>query len=429
MRVRPLVYLGTLALAACSSNSGSSSGPSGNVEIYSWWTSGSEKAALHAFLGDFTAKNPNVNVINAAEQSAQNAQADLQKRMAQGNPPDTFQVNGGADLMQYVVTNGTDATQSKLENLDDLATQQKWTQLVPPDVLSTVSYGGHYYGVPVDIARINALFYNTAVFTQNGLTPPVTVADFVSVAQALQAKGIAPLAVGDSGPWVLEIIFKSCMVAEGGAAYYKEFVTGANSYFAGTTTTPDATFAAALSDFGQIMTYANSSVMRSQTWDQAVQLVANGDAAMTVMGDWAIGEFISLGKTPGTDFGEVPAPGSGSTFIFTTDTFVLPKGAPNRAGALALLTEWGSGAGQAAFNPVKGSIAVRTDADPTLYNVLSQKTIQDFHALPLVGDFALTVPASFPNVFDPALDQFAIDGIAQNVVLAVKNNYASLKGM
>ncbi len=427
MRARRLGILGTLAMVACSSGNGASSGPSGNVEIYSWWTSGSEKAALHALLADYEGKNPAVIVVNAAEQSSQNAMTDLQQRMAEGNPPDTFQVNGGAELMQYVVTNGVDATQSKLENLDALATQQNWAQVMPADVLSTVTYGGHYYGVPVDIARINALFYNTQLFTQFNLQPPATVADFVAVSQTLQANGITPLAVGDAGPWVLEVVFKSCMVAEGGADYYRTFVTGKNAFFSGGTTTPDATFTAALSDFQQIMTYANQATMRSQTWDQAVGVVANGTAAMTIMGDWAVGEFISLGKTPGTDFGEVPAPGSASTFIFTTDTFVLPKGAPNRNGALSLLTEWGSAGGQAAFNPLKGSIPARTDADPSLYNVLSQATIQQFHTLPLVGDFALTVPASFPPVFDPALDQFVTDGNAQNVVLAVKNNYATLQ--
>ena len=31
------------------------------------------------------------------------------------------------------------------------------------------------------------------------------------------------------------------------------------------------------------------------------------------------------------------------------------------------------------------------------------------------------------TVFDPALDQFVTDGNAQNVVLAVKNNYATLQ--
>jgi glucose/mannose transport system substrate-binding protein len=421
--------LAGLGLVACSSGNSSNGAPSGNVEIYSWWTSGSEQKALKALLNDYAMQYPNVSVINAAEQSSQTAMTDLQKRMADGNPPDTFQTNGGLSLLQYVVTNGRDASQTKLENLDFLAAQEGWMQVMPTAVLNTVSYGGHYYAVPVDIARINALFYNTSVFTQNGLQPPQSLADFVTVSKALQAAGIAaPLAVGDAGPWVLEVIFKSCLVAEGGADYYTKFVTGQNPYFAGTSTTPDAVFAQALADFGQIMQYANLNTMRSLTWDQAVALVKSGSSAMTIMGDWAIGEFISEGAKPGVDFGQMPAPGSEQTFIFTTDVFVLPKGAPNRTGSISLLTEWGSNQGQAAFNPVKGSISVRSDADPTLYNPLSQKTIQDFHTLPLVGDFSLTTPATFSGVLDPALDQYVNDGIIPNVVLAVRNNYASLAG-
>ncbi|MGH7436259.1 MAG: ABC transporter substrate-binding protein [Polyangiaceae bacterium] len=428
MRVRAAAAsVGFALLGACSSSTAGSGDVSGTVQIYSWWTSGSEKQALHAFLSEYEKGHPSVNPVNEAEQSSQTAQMDLKRRMAEGNPPDTFQVNGGDELLQYVVTGTQGASQSKLENLDALAQQQGWTKVIPADVLGTVSYGGHYYAVPVDIARINSLFYNVSVFTQNGLQPPTSMADFVATAKALQAKGVTPLAVGDNGPWVLEVIFKACMVAEGGAAYYREFVTGQNAYFSGTSTQQDATFTAALQDFQSIMTYANTSTMRQLTWDQAVGLVATGSAGMTIMGDWALGEFIAQGKKPVVDFGEVAAPGSQGTFIFTTDTFVLPIGAPNRSAALSLLGEWGSAAGQAAFNPVKGSIAVRNDTDPSIYNALSQQTLRDFHSLPLVGDFALTVPATFPTVFDPALDTFVSDGNVGNVLLVVKNNYATLK--
>ncbi len=427
MKIRNIVQWSLLSLMACGS-AGGANGPSGTVEIYSWWTSGSEQTALHALLADYAMKYPAVVVSNAAEEGSATAMSDLQKRMAGGNPPDTFQVNGGVELMQYVVTNGRDATQSKLETVDTLFDQT----LVPADVLSTVTYGGHAYAVPVDIARVNALFYNKAVFSQYNLQPPSTIADFVSVAQTLQANGVIPLAVGDQGPWVLEVIFKSCMVAEGGAAYYKQFVGGENAYLSGASTTRDAILSAAVSDYTSIMTYANKSTMKGLSWDQAVQLVAGKQsapgqpAAMTIMGDWALGELINLGLTPDVDFGEVPAPGSSGTFIFTTDTFVLPIGAPNRTGAISLLEEWGSASGQAAFNPVKGSIAVRTDADSTIYNSISQKTLQDFHSLPLVGDFALTVPTAFVTPFDAALDQLASDSDAQNFVLAVKNNYQLL---
>jgi glucose/mannose transport system substrate-binding protein len=421
-----------LALCGCSSGSTGSAGtPSGKVEIYSWWTSGSENAALDSLLADFAKSQPSITVQNAAEQGADMARADLQRRMADGNPPDTFQVTGGAPLLQYVVTNGHDASQSKLENLDFLAQQQDWAHKIAPALLDAVTYGGHVYGVPVDVARTNVLFYNKKIFAQYNLTPPTTIADFVSVSETLQANGVVPLAVGDSGPWVLDMILKGCLIAEGGASYHNDFAHGKNPYFSGATTTPDAVFTAAVRDFGTIMKYANLGSMRQLTWDQAVGLVVGGgqqqQAAMTIMGDWALGEFIKRGFQPEVDVGEVAAPSSGAAFLFTTDVFVLPIGAPNRAGAVSLLTEWGSSAGQAAFNPVKGSISVRTDTDPKIYNALSQQTIQSFETLPLVPDIYLTVPGAFQDALDKALDSFVDDGIVQNVVLSVKNSYGLLQ--
>src|SRR5687768_18267999 len=53
------------------------------------------------------------------------------------------------------------------------------------------------------------------------------------------------------------------------------------------------------------------------------------------------------------------------SFVFTLDTFGLPKGAPNRSGAIDLLKVMGSREGQNAFNVVKGSIPARTDIDVT----------------------------------------------------------------
>ncbi len=57
-----------LALAGCGGGAASAGpgAPSGNVEIYSWWTSGSEQSALHAFLSEYAKRYPNVSVINAA---------------------------------------------------------------------------------------------------------------------------------------------------------------------------------------------------------------------------------------------------------------------------------------------------------------------------------------------------------------------------
>ena len=99
---------------------------------------------------------------------------------------------------------------------------------------------------------------------------------------------------------------------------------------------------------------------------------------MTVMGDWAEGYFKSVGWTPDVEFGFVPAPGTDGTFMMLSDSFGLPKGAPNRDAAVAWLTLAGSKEGQDAFNPLKGSIPARTDGDRALYDVYLQSSMDDF---------------------------------------------------
>ena len=114
------------------------------------------------------------------------------------------------------------------------------------------------------------------------------------------------------------------------------------------------------------------------SWDQAAQILVDGDAAMTVMGDWAEGYFKSVGWTPDQEFGWVPSPGTQGTFLMLSDSFGLPKGAPNRDNAVAWLTLAGSQEGQDAFNPLKGSIPSRTDGDRSLYDVYLQSAMDDF---------------------------------------------------
>ena len=124
----------------------------------------------------------------------------------------------------------------------------------------------------------------------------------------------------------------------------------------------------ALENLQEALTYANSD-SASLTWQDAAQLVVNGDAAFNVMGDWAEGYFRELGKAPKTDYGWAPVPGTDGIFQFLSDSFVLAVGAPHRDAAIAWLKVAGSKEGQEAFNPVKGSICARTDCDKSPLSV------------------------------------------------------------
>ena len=89
--------VGALTLAACgrsgrplSSGSKSSGGAgTGTLEVFSWWTSGSEAAALKVLETAFTTAAPDVTFKNAAVSGGggSNARTVLATRLQGGNPP------------------------------------------------------------------------------------------------------------------------------------------------------------------------------------------------------------------------------------------------------------------------------------------------------------------------------------------------------
>jgi glucose/mannose transport system substrate-binding protein len=130
------------------------------------------------------------------------------------------------------------------------------------------------------------------------------------------------------------------------------------------------------------------------------------------MGDWFAGWAVAVKKLePGTDFGWAPAPGTAGVFNMLSDSFGLPKGAPNRDNAIAWLKVLGSVEGQDAFNPLKGSIPARIDADvknTKLYNAYLQSAAADWAKDKLVGSLAhgAAAPESFSSEFPKIMDAF-----------------------
>jgi glucose/mannose transport system substrate-binding protein len=147
------------------------------------------------------------------------------------------------------------------------------------------------------------------------------------------------------------------------------------------------------------------------SWDQAAQLVADGAAGMTIMGDWVNGYYTSIDLAPNEGYGWAPSPGTGGTFMMLSDTFSLPKDAPNRENAVAWLALAGSKEGQDAFNPLKGSIPARTDGDRDLYDVYLQSAMDDFGSNEITPSLAHGAAASegWVTSFNDVMTLFVTD--------------------
>ena len=335
----------------------------GKLEIFSWWTAGGEAEGLQALIDIFHKKYPDVEIINATVAGGAGAQAKavLKTRMLGGDPPDTFQVHAGHELIDTWVKTGF------MEPITFLYKEEGWTKVMPKGILDIVSYKGDYWSVPVNIHRANVLWYNKKIFEENKLTPPKTFDEFFKVADALKAKGIIPLALGTKDGWEAAHVFETVLIGKLGAEGYKGLWTGKTKW-------SDQRVTDALETFKKMLTYVNPD-HSARTWDEACALIVEGKAAMNIMGDWAVGYFYAKEFK---DFGWVLAPGNAGIFDALSDSFGLPKGAKNRDNVIAFLKVLGSKEGQEAFNLKKGSIPARTDVNKALFPEYQRSAMDDW---------------------------------------------------
>jgi len=347
-------------------------GAGGQLVVGSWWTAGGEAEGLNGMFRIYREKYPDVEVVNAtiAGGAGTNFKAINKTRLIGGDPGDTFQLHAGLEVEGY-------SPEQYLEPVDDIYASEGLEEAFPADLLTLLEYKGHYWGVPVNIHRSNVLWYNKALFEANGLTPPATFEEFTTVAEALKAAGITPFVLGTNEGWEAGHIFEDVLAGTLGAEKY-------NGLWTGDTPWTDPGVTQALENFKMMVSYANED-HPAQTWSTAGEFLIAGTGGMMIMGDWTDGWFTSKGFT---GYGWAPPPGTQGIFVALSDSFSLPKEAPNKENARNWLKVCGSLEGQEAFNPQKGSICARTDCDPALFNAYLQSAMVDWSQDAIVASVA-----------------------------------------
>jgi len=355
-----------LTLAACGGgDTGGDNGGEGGgeqVEVFTWWAAGSEKAGLDALVGEFETQHPDIEFVNGAVAGGAGSAAKdlLQTRLQAQDPPDTFQAHAGAELLDYI-------NAGQIEDVS--ADYDTWglKQAFPQGLIDNLTVDGKIYSVPANIHRANVVWSNTKVVKEAGITAdPKTLEEFFAALDKVKAKGIAaPLAIGKD--WTQLMLFESVLITDLGP----EKFTG---LWNGTTDWNDPLVTKAINDFKTLLTYTNTD-RDALDWTDAEKLVMDGKAAYQLMGDW---EAADLDAKKFSDYGWFTFPGNGKTFQWLADSFVLPKGAKNPEGTKCWLKTVGSAEGQKAFNTKKGSIPARSDAVPADYPKYQQSAMADW---------------------------------------------------
>jgi glucose/mannose transport system substrate-binding protein len=362
------------------------------LEVFSWWTSPGEAPALQALFDTYSALHPDTEIINAAVSGGAgvNAIAVLLTRLQGNEPPDSWQTHVGRELIdQYVVP-------GYCEPITSIYEEEGWTDVIPAALVEQATWESEQYSIPVGVHRGNGFWYNKQLMADNGIEVGETM-----TYDEFKAAGIPARALAMQDTFAGAQTFENTLLGAVGPDTY-------NALFKGEAAWDDAGVREAAEQYAKMLEYVNED-FSALTWDQATALVIEGKAGFNSMGDWAYGEVVA--KDAVDNIGWVSHPGTAGSFVLVVDSFTLPKGAPHAEYAANWLRVLGSKEAQEAFNPLKGSIPSRTDANRDLFSAYHQWSMDGFANDALVPSCAHGQAASpaFKQAFYDASTAFVTD--------------------
>jgi glucose/mannose transport system substrate-binding protein len=335
------------------------------VEVLHWWTSGGEAASVAELKRLLEAEGHEWKDFAIAGGAGESAMTALKSRVVSGNPPTAAQIKGPS-IQEW-------GDEGVLANLDEVATAEKWDELLPPVVSDVMKYDDHYVAVPVNVHRVNWMWVNPEVFKKAGADIPTTWDEFETAAKKIQDAGFIPVAHGGQA-WQDATVFEGIVLAVGGADFYRKAFVDLDPK---TLNSPE--MVKSLEMLRTVKQYVDKD-SPGRDWNLATAMVINGKAGMQFMGDWAKGEFIAAGKKAGIDYVCAPVPGTQGMFTFNIDSFVMfevddedARDAQMAMARLIMEPEF-----QEIFNLNKGSIPVRLNMPREKFDICAHDSMDEF---------------------------------------------------
>jgi len=316
------------------------------AEVLHYWTSGGEAKSVAVLQEEFAANGGTWTDMPVAGGGGDAAMTALRARVLSGNAPTAVQLKGPAIQEWY--------EEGVLADISAVAEANDWASVLPASIAAHMQCDGTWCAAPVNVHRVDWIWANAEVLEANGIEMPTTWAEFNAAAETLKAAGIIPLAHGGQA-WQDATVFEAVALGILGADGFRSAFVDLDMDMLKS----DEMMAV----FDQMRTMRGfvDDNFSGRDWNLATAMVMNGEAAFQIMGDWAKGEFLAAGKTPGEDFLCASTPGEG--FLYNVDSFAMfaVDGEDKQAGQ-ALLAELVVGRNfQKVFNLNKGSIPARTD--------------------------------------------------------------------
>lgn len=353
------------------------------------------KEAIGKILTTFNETHPEYEVVDNSA-GHEDFKTQILVTIAGDNPPDVFSYWAGART-QFVVDAG------RLMSLADFWEENDLDAIIPEGVKAAAIYNDDIYLIPMN-AHLTGFWYNTKVMADAGITKmPETWDEFKEACVTLKEAGVHPISLGSMNRWPAQYWFDYTVSYTAGAEYRQKLMVGEAKYTDPEVVTAMETWKE-LTDLGCFAPDSNA-----YDWTEAADMVANGTAAMNLMGTWISGYLNGLGLEPGVDYDFFPFPVINPDVPRVThgtvDGWVVPENAKNPEGAKALLLDFVNKESQEIWAVGQGALAASTAVDPGIYSPVMAKAAEHLASVMFLGGYDLSTT---PPMAEGGLDMFAM---------------------
>ena len=195
--------------------------------------------------------------------------------------------------------------------------------------LSSMTIDGKQWGVPYTYYQWG-IYYRKDIFANLGIAVPGTWDELMAAQQTLQDNGITPFTIGTKYLWTAAGVFDHLNLRANGYDFHMQLTSGQVPY-------TDQRVVKVFDLWEQMRFIDNHAAL---DWQQGLVPLVNGEAAMYVMGNFAVEPLRAAGLTNDTlgfmAFPEI-TPGVPRAEDAPTDTIHIPAKAKNKADARKFL--------------------------------------------------------------------------------------------
>ncbi|WP_008523961.1 ABC transporter substrate-binding protein [Halorhabdus tiamatea] len=333
------------------------------VEIAHAWAEGDGKRPLESLLEGFESRHPDVTVT---DQYYPDLSLTVKSRILSENPPSTWVEWPGESLTPYMEA-------SVLADISELWTETDMSEAYLEGPQNLARIDGEYVAVPINIHRLNSLFYNTELVEEHGLDPGRIESPraFLDVLEEIDTDSVIGLQQPMKNPWTVLQLFSMLLIGQFGPETYRN-VTGGDGPAYENEIRETVTLLDRYADLAsEDATFLGMVEANEQFID--------GESIFFTQGDWVAGTYRDIeGFDYGSEWDHVPFPGTDGVYAMGMDAIVASADQQGEKDTRTFLEFVGSPTALQAYNKEKGAIPPRRDVAIDGYPPFLQDQYRDF---------------------------------------------------